>query len=124
MKNVMQPLVLNHSVPLRTIDERLVSYNIEMTEVTGGTFWKSYTPAQIEGTEVFPPISNLQDGFTALAGLMQYYPPIDLSNQRIRTLAKELGPAWIRVSGTWATKPTMILTEPQTVRHQKDTPVC
>ena len=104
MKNVMQPLVLNHSVPLRTIDERLVSYNIEMTEVTGGTFWKSYTPAQIEGTEVFPPISNLQDGFTALAGLMQYYPPIDLSNQRIRTLAKELGPAWIRVSGTWATK--------------------
>ena len=27
--------------PLRNIDERLVSYNIEMTEVTGGTFWKA-----------------------------------------------------------------------------------
>ena len=36
--------------------------------------------------------------------LMQYYPPIDLSNERLRALAKKLGPAWIRVSGTWATK--------------------
>ena len=27
--------------PLRSIDERLVSYNVEMTEVTGGTFWKA-----------------------------------------------------------------------------------
>ena len=26
---------------LRTVDERLVSYNVEMTEVTGGTFWKA-----------------------------------------------------------------------------------
>ena len=32
-------------------NERLVSYNVEMTEVTGGTFWKAYTPAQIAGTE-------------------------------------------------------------------------
>lgn len=31
-------------------NERLVSYNVEMTEVTGGTFWKAYTPAQIAGT--------------------------------------------------------------------------
>ena len=30
--------------PIRDVDERLVSYNIEMTEVTGGTFWKAYTP--------------------------------------------------------------------------------
>ena len=39
---------------LRSIDERLVSYNVEMTEVTGGTFWKAYTPEQIAGTEKFP----------------------------------------------------------------------
>ena len=32
---------------LRTVDERLMSYNVEMTEVTGGTFWKAYTPEQI-----------------------------------------------------------------------------
>ena len=31
---------------LREIDERLMSYNVEMTEVTGGTFWKSYTPSK------------------------------------------------------------------------------
>ena len=90
--------------PIRNVDERLVSYNIEMTEVTGGTFWKAYTPEQIAGTEEFPPIASLQDGFTALNGLMQYYPPIDLYDERLRGLAKKLGPAWVRMSGTWATK--------------------
>ena len=34
-------------------NERLVSYNVEMAEVTGGTFWKAYTPAQIAGEEEF-----------------------------------------------------------------------
>lgn len=40
------------------MDERLVSYNVEMTEVTGGTFWKAYTEAQIDGTEEFPAIKD------------------------------------------------------------------
>ena len=40
---------------LRTVDPRLMSYNVEMTEVTGGTFWKAYTPEQIAGTEPVPP---------------------------------------------------------------------
>lgn len=88
---------------IREVDPRLVSYNIEMTEITGGTFWKAYTPEQIAGKEVFSEVPDLRD-FTALNGLMQYYPPIDLSNIRLRGLAKQLGPAWIRVSGTWATK--------------------
>ncbi len=35
---------------LRTVNPRLISYNVEMTEVTGGTFWKAYTDAQIDGT--------------------------------------------------------------------------
>ena len=26
---------------LRTMNPRLISYNVEMTEVTGGTFWKA-----------------------------------------------------------------------------------
>lgn len=89
--------------PLRTVDERLISYNIEMTEVTGGTFWKEYTPGQIAGTEEFPPILELGD-FTTMKSLTQYYPPIDLYNPKLRTLARGLGPAWIRVSGSWATK--------------------
>ena len=84
---------------IRTVDPRLVSYNIEMTEVTGGTFWKEYTKGQMEGTEKFPFI-----GYGNKAGMMQVYPPVDLTNSRIRKLAKELGSAWIRVSGTWSTK--------------------
>jgi heparanase 1 len=34
--------------------------------------------------------------------LYQYRPPIDLTNPRLLKLAAELGPAYVRVSGTWA----------------------
>ncbi|MBR3841438.1 MAG: hypothetical protein IKM20_09900 [Erysipelotrichales bacterium] len=85
---------------LRTVNPRLMSYNVEMTEVTGGTFWKAYTPEQIAGTEMFPPIK----GFEEMGGLMQWYDPIDTKNPRLIKLAKEFGPVWLRVSGTWATK--------------------
>lgn len=88
---------------IRHVDERLMSYNIEMTEVTGGTFWKSYTAEQIAGTQEFPTVTALTD-VTAMPELMQCYPPIDLTNKRLRELARQLGPAWVRVSGTWATK--------------------
>lgn len=84
---------------IRTVDARLLSYNIEMTEVTGGTFWKAYTPEEIAGNGKFPMV-----GFSKKGSLMQVYPPIDLTNPRLRKLAKELGPVWIRVSGTWSTK--------------------
>ena len=93
----LNPAILK---PLREMDERLVSYNVEMTEVTGGTFWKAYTEAQVDGVEEFPPISNWQD----MGNLQQWYDPIDTRNPRLIHLAKELGPAWIRVSGTWANK--------------------
>ena len=85
---------------IRTVNERMASYNVEMTEVTGGTFWKAYTPGQIAGTEKFPPISGMHE----MAGLMQWYDPIESTNPRLRKLAKEFGPVWVRVSGTWATK--------------------
>lgn len=84
---------------IRKVDERLVSYNVEMTEVTGGTFWKPYTKEQIEGTEEFPPIADFSD----MAGLMKVFEPIDLYNKRLTTLAKALGPVYVRVSGSWAT---------------------
>ena len=89
---------------IRKINPRLVSYNIEMTEVTGGTFWKAYTDGQIAGTEEFPKLEGGFQNHTAMAGLMQYFPPIDTKNEKLISLAKELGPVWIRVSGTWATK--------------------
>ena len=85
---------------LRTIDERLVSYNVEMTEVTGGTFWKAYTEAQVDGTEEFPVIQD----WSNMGNLQQWYDPIDTKNPRLIKLAKDLGTAWVRVSGTWANK--------------------
>ncbi len=60
-------LALKHSV-----DERLVSYNIEMTEVTGGTFWKAYTPGQIAGTDESKVTGELTD-FTSIADLMRIF---------------------------------------------------
>ena len=89
---------------IRKINPRLMSYNVEMTEVTGGTFWKSYTEGQIAGTEEFPKLEGGFQNHTAMAGLMQYYPPIDTTNEKLIALAKEFGPVWVRVSGTWATK--------------------
>ncbi len=91
---------------IRDISPFLVSYNIEMAEVTGGAFWKAYTPGQIAGTEEFPPLAiNDADtnGMAQLKQLMEYYPPIDLSDPKLRYLAAALGPCWVRVSGTWAT---------------------
>lgn len=63
-----------------TVDPRFQSYNIEMVEVTGGEFWKPYD---------------------AGAGKV-VRPPIDLGSARLRNLARALGPAYVRVSGTWA----------------------
>lgn len=90
--------------PLREINPMLMSYNVEFAEVTGGTFWKAYTPGQIAGTEEFY-VEPTSEGIAAMyKDLMQVYPPIDLYNEKLRSLARELGPVWVRVSGTWATK--------------------
>jgi len=86
---------------LRTINPALTSYNVEMTEVTGGTFWKAYTPEQIAGTEQVPP----PDFSKGMAAMHQWYDPIDTTNPRLIKLAKAIAPKlWVRVSGTWATK--------------------
>ena len=88
---------------LREMNPLLMSYNVEFAEVTGGTFWKAYTPGQIAGTEPF--LVNAEKGITAMyKDLMQVYPPIDLYNEKLRKLTRDLGTAWVRVSGTWATK--------------------
>lgn len=97
-------LALGTLKPLREINPMMMSYNVEFAEVTGGTFWKAYTPEQVAGTEEFY-VEPSSEGIAAMyKDLMQVYPPIDLSNEKLRSLAKELGPVWVRVSGTWATK--------------------
>ena len=81
-----------------TVDERFQSYNIEAVEVTGGRFWKPYASV---GTShaVAQPAANTPPGMNP--SLYEYRSPIDLSNPRLRKLAAALGPAYVRVSGTW-----------------------
>jgi hypothetical protein len=78
------------------IDERFQSYNIEMVEVTGGRFWKPYASK----AETKQPDANQPAGMDP--SLYEYRQPIDLSTPRLRKLAAALGPAFVRVSGTWA----------------------
>lgn len=84
-----------------TIGERYLSYNVEMVEVTGGNFWKPYgaAPASTAG-------SSGAGGTGLKVGqdptLFQARPPIDLTDARLRKLAAALGPAYVRVSGSWA----------------------
>jgi len=81
-----------------SVDERFQSYNIEAVQVTGGRFWKPYASAPA-------PNSTAQQTGSGPAGinpaLFEYRAPIDLSNPRLRKLAAALGPAYLRVSGTW-----------------------
>lgn len=85
------PIDLSDLVFLGEVDERYQSYNIEMCEVVGGDFWIPY--------DLLDPEKVKTGGFAALK---QTIPPIDLYGEKIRTLASALGPAYIRVSGTWA----------------------
>lgn len=83
-----------------TVDERFRSYNIEMLEVTGGNFWKPYGNSSNANAKPIQPSSNVPAGMNP--DMYQYCPPIDLTNLRRRKLAAALGPAYVRVSGTWA----------------------
>ena len=96
------PTLAPSSLPrIGTIDVRFQSYNIEMVEVTGGWFWKPYRSAP--GRPTRPP-GSARDHPPAKhdTHLLQYRPPLDLGNSRLRKLAAALGPAYLRVSGTWA----------------------
>ena len=88
-----------------SVDARYQSYNVEMLEVTGGKFWKPYGP-ELARLLRQPGSASVTTAGDTPAGmdpaLYQYRPPIDLSNARLRKLAAALGPAFVRVSGTWA----------------------
>jgi hypothetical protein len=97
-----------------TVDERFQSYNVEMIEVTGGRFWKPYK--DLEAALKTPSKSAGAGGATPAGMDPSFYeqrPPINLSNPRLRKLAAALGPAYMRVSGTWANT---------TYFHDADTP--
>lgn len=81
--------------PVGTVDERFQSYNVEMAEVIGGSFWKPYGPRQQAGAAGSTPVG-------VDPALFERRSPLDLSDSRLRRLAAALGPAYVRVSGTWA----------------------
>src|SRR5450755_1841515 len=89
-----------------TIDDRFQSYNIEMLEVTGGKFWKPYDSKAGSSHQQKPSAADTGAKGDTPAGMdpnaYAYRPPIDLANARRRKLAAALGPAYVRVSGTWA----------------------
>src|SRR5579864_1331229 len=84
------------------VDERFVSYNIEMAEVTGGNFWKPYHNQSSAAAEATQPPQSASAPAGMNPNMYQYRPPIDLANPQLRRLASALGPAYVRVSGTWA----------------------
>ena len=106
----VEPMLLSPGVmrPIAKIDERFLSYNVEMAEVIGGNFWKPYTPASIAALKAQASSPGLRSGGapSVVAGhgptMFQARPPIDLSNARLRKLAAALAPAYMRTSGTWA----------------------
>ena len=94
-----QPIAVSPATMPRvaTVDQRYQSYNVEMAEVIGGNFWKPYEPQR----------NGIPSGGAGLqAGqdprIFEPRPPIDLTNARLRKLTAALGPAYLRVSGTWA----------------------
>lgn len=81
------------------VDPRFQSYNVEMAEIVGGRFWAPYP----KPGAIAEPENREQSGGLALeANLFRQRPPADLANRRLRNMARALGPAYIRVSGSWA----------------------
>ncbi len=84
------------------VDPRFLSYNIETVEVTGGRFWKPY---EAEGSAKTVRTASDSESKNQPVGmdpnLYQYRSPINLANPKLRHLAAALGPAYLRVSGTW-----------------------
>jgi heparanase len=93
------PSVTPSSMPrIGTVDARFQSYNIEMVEITGGRFWRPYRSRADDA-----PASSGSETLGGLdARLFQVRRPIDLTGVRLRLLAAALGPAYVRISGTWA----------------------
>lgn len=86
-EDVSRPVTLDAASmkPVGRVSDRFLSYNVEMVEITGGRFWRPYKDGKREGDDRY-----------------EYRSPLDLSDQRLTQLAAALGPAYVRISGTWA----------------------
>jgi heparanase len=77
-----------------------------MAEVTGGRFWKPYKDiaallqARDSAKHILRMAGRFRPGWTPAS--ISKPSPIHLTNARLRKLAGALGPACVRMSGTWA----------------------
>ena len=73
-------LTIDTSAPAATIDERYLSFAVDTAQVVGGLFWSAEPVAQLIGQERVP--------------------VYDFSRPRLRALAAELAPAFLRIGGS------------------------
>lgn len=94
-----RPIAVERLPAIGKIDKRYQSYNVESVEVTGGNFWAPYPkPGEAPREGAVGP-----HGTNFATGAYERREPLDLKgNRRLRMLTKALGPAWMRVSGSWA----------------------
>lgn len=86
--------------PVGKVDPRFQSYNVEMAELVGGRFWAPYPKA---GATPASQNTERSGGLDLAPAMFRQRQPLDLTtNQRLRNLAAALGPAYIRISGSWA----------------------
>lgn len=88
-----QPVIIHvGTLPLvREIDERFMSFQVGFSHLTGGETWKSY--------DDLPEGAAQRAGFAAIR---EARAPTDLTNPKLVTLTRALGPLYIRYSGTTA----------------------
>ena len=73
-------LTVDTSAPVAEVDERYLSFAVDTAQVVGGLFWSAEPVAQLIGEE--------------------RQPVYDFSRPRLRALASELTPAFLRIGGS------------------------
>ena len=81
-----------------TVDERFQSYNVEMLEVTGGRFWAPYKHRTMRHSDTKTGDARWNAGLACIAIELRSISPI----RNCASWRAALGPAYVRVSGTWA----------------------
>ena len=71
---------IDQSAPIATVDERYLSFAVDVAQVVGGLFWSAEPVAQLIGQE--------------------RQPVYDFERPRLRALAAELAPAFLRIGGS------------------------
>lgn len=86
--------------PVGKVDPRFQSYNVEMAELVGGRFWAPFPKA---GAKSVAANTQRSGGLDLAPRMFREREPLELrNNPRLRNLAAALGPAYIRISGSWA----------------------